>query len=289
MTFVFRSSTIIRGKWIICKKELIQAMLPFFLFGSVLWAGCCTHRSVLHWHLITGLLVCCQCKQPVTGLGFPTALLSGIRHVLLFSSLGCTVWMWLYPNTGARGIKGVCWAKELGWAGCWSSRRAGLFSLGCLDQFRPHWTPLKSRTLWLNHLPHSCKTGEMCNLAAVFTSISPALASWPMQCLPVALQLPFLMLAWSLPVAGTPVVANHPPETPATQCGPSPISGRGSGVKPHLNPQQSCSPGCHWYPPAKPGAPQPGEVGAGYWALPLPMTAPCTHHSVGVRAVLLVG
>lgn len=55
----------------------------------------------------------------------------------------------------------------------------------------------------------------MCNLTALFTSISPAAASCPAAWrLSVDLQLQFMVLMWSLLVAGMPVMDHHLLEQP---------------------------------------------------------------------------
>lgn len=128
------------------------------------------------------------------------------------------------------------------------------------------------------HLLRSCRE-EKCGVSQLCSQASPQqVASCPMAPgLPLDLQLQFMVLVWTLPVAGMPVMNQSSPETPGAQRGRSTNSWSGSSVNPRLSPQECCSPSCCSCPAAKAGATsQPGETGAGYRALPLHMTAPCT-------------
>lgn len=122
------------------------------------------------------------------------------------------------------------------------------------------------------------QTGDMCNLAALFTSISPTVVSCPVSWgLPMNLQLRFTMLVWTLPLAGMSATDQHHHETPGALCGPRTISWSGSDGHAGLSSQGCCSPSCRCCPTDKTWATsQLGELGSVCPAPPLHMAAPRT-------------
>lgn len=137
----------------------------------------------------------------------------------------------------------------------------------CLDHTGPLWNqgPLPP-ALFL-------QTGETCNLTALFTSISPTVPSCPVAWgLPVDLRSQFMVLLWTLPLAGMPVM--DPPSswnTWSTVCSKHRLLER-CRCEATSQPTRVLQPKL----PLVSHHQSRAEVGARYRALPLHMTAPCT-------------